>query len=246
VTGLGLFDLDSDGLHESAPVTLWKSGSSLATATISNASETIASAETRGRWLFESITPLLIDPGDYVVGVYYASDSPEDRGAVDFVDNATRIQHTLANGLTYGGYRFSSQGPYPGGGHPTDDGFFGPNLLLSSSAEIADVNRDGKVDAADYVVWRKNDGSLAGYTLWRSNFGLTAGSGSFSLATMPEPTASAMLLTGMFASFAHRARRLATSGGLVTLPEITATAHHLLAPVAQVTAAGSLCNARGL
>src|SRR4029079_5529191 len=37
-----------------------------------------------------------------------------------------------------------------------------------------DFNRDGGVDAADYVVWRKTDGTQAEYVMWRSNFGETA------------------------------------------------------------------------
>lgn len=48
-----------------------------------------------------------------------------------------------------------------------------------------DFNGDSSVDAADYVVWRKNDGSPAGYNEWRANFGNTSGSGS--LASVPEP-----------------------------------------------------------
>jgi hypothetical protein len=53
-----------------------------------------------------------------------------------------------------------------------------------------DFNNDGKVDAADYVVWRK--GLLAGtfgpedYATWRSNFGATIGSGQLA-AQVPEP-----------------------------------------------------------
>ncbi len=135
VTALGLFDYGSDGLHEAAPVTLWKSGSAVATATISNSSLPMASTESRGRWLFESTTPVLIVPGEYVIGVYYASDSPQDRGMFDFVDNATRLQHTTAGGITYGGYRFNNGGIHPGGSHPTDDGYFGPNLLVVAVPE---------------------------------------------------------------------------------------------------------------
>jgi uncharacterized membrane protein len=40
-----------------------------------------------------------------------------------------------------------------------------------------DYNNDGAVDAADYVVWRKNDGTQAGFDLWRTRFGATAGGG---------------------------------------------------------------------
>ena len=40
-----------------------------------------------------------------------------------------------------------------------------------------DFNGDGIVDAADYVIWRKNDGSQVGYDMWRSHFGQTASAG---------------------------------------------------------------------
>jgi len=56
-----------------------------------------------------------------------------------------------------------------------------------------DFNGDGFVDAADYVVWRKNDGSQDGYNEWLANFGSVAGSGSVAVAGVPEP-ASALLL----------------------------------------------------
>jgi hypothetical protein len=45
-----------------------------------------------------------------------------------------------------------------------------------------DYNGDGSVDAADYVVWRKNPamfgGDPAGYNTWRTNFGGSAGGGA--------------------------------------------------------------------
>jgi hypothetical protein len=53
-----------------------------------------------------------------------------------------------------------------------------------------DFNGDGAVNAADYVVWRKTDGSQAGYDEWRTNFGRTSGSGSaLGSAAVPEPSA---------------------------------------------------------
>jgi hypothetical protein len=77
----------------------------------------------------------------------------------------------------------------------------------------ADYNSDGVVDAADYVVWRKNDGSPPGYEAWRADFGKTFGAaaGSSSTgpqsATVPEPSALMMLATGMLAAFLPRARK---------------------------------------
>jgi hypothetical protein len=77
-----------------------------------------------------------------------------------------------------------------------------------------DYTGDGSVDAADYVVWRKNEGLMGGatpgqgdgtgdgnvtvddYNLWRASFGNGSGAGALSSASLeavPEP--SSLLLT---------------------------------------------------
>jgi hypothetical protein len=75
---------------------------------------------------------------------------------------------------------------------------------------FGDYNNDGKVDAADYVVWRRNtansalpndDGltnQTARFNLWRANFGNIAGSGAAesSDAAVPEPSSLGYLLLG--------------------------------------------------
>ena len=74
-----------------------------------------------------------------------------------------------------------------------------------------DYNGNGVVDAADYVVWRKSDGSAAGYNMWRSHFGQPPGSGAGSTATsatIPEP-ATLMLLIPAAAGWCLRRRRAA-------------------------------------
>ena len=92
-------------------------------------------------------------------------------------------------------------------------------------SEPGDYNRDGAVDAADYVVWRKslgqsgpglaadgNNDSLidAGdYDVWRANFGtiFATGNGAITGASqVPEPTSLGLLL----ASFLFAARRRRT------------------------------------
>lgn len=53
---------------------------------------------------------------------------------------------------------------------------------------VGDFNHDGTVDAADYVVWRKNNGGPGDYATWRANFGMTSpggGSGALALAGSP-------------------------------------------------------------
>ena len=44
-------------------------------------------------------------------------------------------------------------------------------VAAASESLPGDFNFDGTVDAADYVVWRKNSGSEIEYTEWRENFG---------------------------------------------------------------------------
>jgi hypothetical protein len=73
-----------------------------------------------------------------------------------------------------------------------------------------DFNSDGKVDAADYVVWRKTLGDLSNYNLWRANFGATSGSGSGlgSLAAVPEPTVLILVVAMTMTSIASRRVRI--------------------------------------
>ena len=100
------------------------------------------------------------------------------------------------------------------------EGVFLTSALAESLLPLpGDFNDDGSVDAADYVVWRKNegtmntlpnDGGLPGpidddhYNLWRTNFGQSSGSGSLSNAAAPEPASLAMLLIGAAAIFSRR------------------------------------------
>jgi hypothetical protein len=74
------------------------------------------------------------------------------------------------------------------------------NVVTLSVLVTGDFNHDGFVNSADYVVWRKNNGSPADYAAWRANFGNSLASGSSlsasssSSTNVPEPTPT-MLLT---------------------------------------------------
>jgi hypothetical protein len=63
-----------------------------------------------------------------------------------------------------------------------------------------DFHRDGTVDAADYVVWRKGLGSdftPDDFHVWRAHFGLTGGSGALARAAgpaVPEPVTMRLTL----------------------------------------------------
>ena len=76
--------------------------------------------------------------------------------------------------------------------------------MLAAAALPGDYNLDGGVDAADYVVWRKDPNrTLAQYDVWRSHFGQTAGSGSDAKANtaVPEPTTMVMLIVAVAGSY---------------------------------------------
>ena len=82
-----------------------------------------------------------------------------------------------------------------------DEYFSGAGIITVQPAGLpGDYNNDGKVNAADYVLWRKSPGTFggnpAGYNTWRANFGTGgpgAGSGLGGGNSVPEP--SALLLS---------------------------------------------------
>jgi hypothetical protein len=95
-------------------------------------------------------------------------------------------------------------------------------LVLVADGLPGDYNRDGKVDMADYVVWREavgttgdvpadgNEDNLVdakGFDLWRTNFGRTEGSGSgLGAQSVPEPTAALLTAFALCAVIARRKR----------------------------------------
>ena len=96
-----------------------------------------------------------------------------------------------------------------------------PTFPWSNSAGLpGDYNRDGTVDAADYVIWRKSNGQTgwglaadsdlngridgADLDFWISRFGLASGSGS--AATIPEATTIMLVLVGLLVSAAPGCR----------------------------------------
>jgi hypothetical protein len=93
-------------------------------------------------------------------------------------------------------------------------------LSIDSVGLPGDYNHNGVVDAADYVLWRANQGTnnvlpndpiggtigTAQYNQWRTHFGQTAGSGAGAVANaaIPEPTTLTMFLLGMLAIYSRR------------------------------------------
>lgn len=84
------------------------------------------------------------------------------------------------------------------------------NLTPVSVGLAGDYNSDGKVDAADYVIWRDDPtghGGSGGYDTWRANFGATAGSGSLAGSSIPEPGTLVIAAFGLLIVGARRGSR---------------------------------------
>lgn len=104
------------------------------------------------------------------------------------------------NGRTYGSSTSTAM-------VQSDEYFLGGGMITVGL--LGDYNADFTVNGADYVVWRKFDGSAAGYDAWRQNFGNTAPGGGSALgdAAVPEPTSILLMLAGSGALCQIRGRR---------------------------------------
>ena len=114
-------------------------------------------------------------------------------------ENSSAPQPVLQTVVDHPGGDVGSPGFVPGSGTVTLPG---------------DFNGDDRVDAADYVVWRKTDGTPAKYNEWRGNFGATAGAGSgLGIGgAVAEPGGVVLLMVGLAALCAYRPGRRSSIG----------------------------------
>jgi fibronectin-binding autotransporter adhesin len=131
-------------------------------------------------------------------------------------------------GLILGGVAQTTSGTYgsssSGATFQSDEYFSGPGtitLALAPAGLPGDFNNDGKVDAADYATWRKNEvanaalpndggagNQAARFTLWRANFGNPPGAGAgLHNAEVPEPGTLLLALVGVLVPCIGRRRR---------------------------------------
>jgi autotransporter-associated beta strand protein len=120
-----------------------------------------------------------------------------ESGSRAFADLGTGIDDTVGS-LVLGGVTQTAAGTYGSMSSPADfkfaDFFAGNGVLrlAASAAQPGDHNEDGKVDAADYVAWRKLPDSFGGdpggYNAFKENFG-EGGPGGGGAAGVPEPAA---------------------------------------------------------
>jgi hypothetical protein len=71
---------------------------------------------------------------------------------------------------------------------------------LTFDFQPGDFNRDGSVDAADYLVWRQGLGAVFGeadINIWRSHFGQHVGTASNLRTAIPEPAPWKLVLASL-------------------------------------------------
>jgi hypothetical protein len=132
-----------------------------------------------------------------------------------FLLRSTFTSDSYAGGETK--FRALSVPPGPWTGYtPSHDSGFRTYVTPLSLLLPGDFNNNGNVDAADYVIWRRNFGALneaalngngdnqngvdnGDYALWRASFS-AAGSGASAVnVTVPEPDLPALILTSAVA-----------------------------------------------
>lgn len=133
VDGLGFFDDEirtGPDLHQDHLVSLWNSaGALLAQTTITNASVAVPSTATGGEWLFNDINPLVLTPGEYVIGAY----DPVCTGTLDCDDIRFLDTATTSPLITFIEARDAPGNQFPSSSIPIrNDGYFGPNLRVTA------------------------------------------------------------------------------------------------------------------
>jgi hypothetical protein len=134
VSAIGLWDENSAPLSIAHDVGLWTIGQTmLAEATVDNSSIPVASISGAGQWLFTGITPITLEPGDYVMGAVWGDPII---GADTFRFGEKIV---TSYGVNYEGPRATTLLSEPilvfpdSGGLP--NGIFGPNLAVTAAPE---------------------------------------------------------------------------------------------------------------
>lgn len=144
-----------------------------------------------------SLTPILVPAliADYVEtppgsGTYVPESDYGDALANYFLSTTNFISGTAGSGRY-----FAAFDPYHA------DANFIASFNLDDAGLMGDFNKDLKVDAADYTVWRDGLGTdffPDDYLIWKMHFGeMAAGAGAVASAGVPEPAAIGTVLVAM-------------------------------------------------
>lgn len=153
---------------------------------------------TSGEWvILQEIDMSSVPSGWYRLGIEYDPAT----GAVTATFGDQTFNHTTATGLVgtfFVGYREGITGATSLRFELHNPPIFD---LFVEAGLAGDYNEDGEVDAADYILWRKNPASFggdpAGYNTWRANFGAGMGGARATQATGAVPEPASLLWIGL-------------------------------------------------
>jgi hypothetical protein len=128
---------------------------------------------------------------------------------------------TLANGVNHVGLVISGASANflswtgdtsVGGGRGFSLDGFTARLVSPTGYLAGDFDNNNRVDAADYMYWRKGLGqsyTQSDYTTWRSSFGSSIGTGAGAeLSAVPEPASLALVAIGLLCVVCNSRGRL--------------------------------------
>lgn len=136
VTDLGVFDEGNNGFIDTHPVGLWTTGGTLLASTTlaSGASGTpVVSASGFGAFRYNAVAPVVLTPGNYVLGAQYPTAAGGDAVRSEVSSVALASGFTFVQGRFISGTGFA----FPTGTFATSGGHFGPNLRFSAVATSA-------------------------------------------------------------------------------------------------------------
>jgi hypothetical protein len=151
---------------------------------------------------------LVVDVTAKKYDVYYSADATDANFAAVYI--GATVPTIFSDGgkvnCMWWGPNFDGHTVYIDDAYLTADAIVPPSLT-------GDYNSNGVVDAADYVVWRKSNGTanalpndpIGGtigtdqYNQWRSHFGNSSGGGAVLSSAIPEPTTSSIFGVGILA-----------------------------------------------
>lgn len=144
--------------------------------------------EGEGGKLSPILVPVLI--ADYVENPPGSGTYVPESDYGDATTNYFLATSNFINGTAGSGRYFATFNTYYA------DANFVATFNLADAGLVGDFNRDRKVDAADYTVWRDGLGGEydeSDYTDWKNNFGAMGGGGAVEAAAVPEPCGLTLL-----------------------------------------------------
>ncbi len=89
---------------------------------------------------------------------------------------------------------------------------FSPQLIFGPPGDFnGDFNSDGRVNAADYVKWRKMSANQVDYDMWRTNFGRSFAGSASATSTVPEPHGALLCILAALLAYLHKPAREPTT-----------------------------------